>query len=269
MLSAIRNRTTPGAVIATLALVFAMTGGAYAAKRFLITSTKQISPSVLKALKGAAGKPGAPGPAGPAGAAGAGTAGAKGESGAVGANGTNGTNGTNGESVTTKAASEAECKEKVGGTAFTVGGKTEHVCNGKNGTTGFTEHLPSGKSETGVWALSELAKASTFVGSVSIPISFAIPLENRLDEFHVHAIGEGEVGKAEEGCGGGSSENPTAEKGNLCVYIQFGEKISPASLVIEDLETGELGAGKTGADTAGVSLPEGASGRGEWVVTAP
>jgi len=33
------NATT---VIATLALVFAMTGGAFAAARYLITSTKQI-----------------------------------------------------------------------------------------------------------------------------------------------------------------------------------------------------------------------------------
>ena len=54
-----RFRPTPSGVIATIALVFAMSGGAYAAKKYLITSTKQISPSVLKSLKGAAGKNGA------------------------------------------------------------------------------------------------------------------------------------------------------------------------------------------------------------------
>jgi hypothetical protein len=41
----------------TLALVFAMSGGAYAARRFVITSTKQIKPSVLKSLSGIDGDP--------------------------------------------------------------------------------------------------------------------------------------------------------------------------------------------------------------------
>src|ERR1700684_3983135 len=71
MLSALRSRVTYANVTATLALLFAMTGGAYAAKAYLITSTKQIKPSVLKSLqgkagaKGAHGAPGATGPAGP------------------------------------------------------------------------------------------------------------------------------------------------------------------------------------------------------------
>src|ERR1700684_1973377 len=79
MLSALRSRVTYANVTATLALLFAMTGGAYAAKAYLITSTKQIKPSVLKSLqgkagaKGANGAPGATGPAGPGGPAGAGT----------------------------------------------------------------------------------------------------------------------------------------------------------------------------------------------------
>jgi hypothetical protein len=78
-------------VIATLALVFAMSGGALAAKHYLITSTKQIKPSVLKSLKGNAGKTGATGPAGAAGAAGKegpqGKEGAKGEQGSPGVSG--------------------------------------------------------------------------------------------------------------------------------------------------------------------------------------
>ena len=72
MLSALRKRLhlTPGTVIATLALVFAMTGGAYAAGKYVITSTKQISPKVLKSLKGATGKAGATGATGATGPAG-------------------------------------------------------------------------------------------------------------------------------------------------------------------------------------------------------
>jgi hypothetical protein len=74
-----RRHLTYANVAATLALVFAMTGGAFAAKHYLINSTAQINPKVIKKLKGhtgktgktgAAGKPGAQGPAGPAGAQG-------------------------------------------------------------------------------------------------------------------------------------------------------------------------------------------------------
>lgn len=71
MLSKIRSRLTYANVTATLALVFAMSGGAIAASHYIITSKKQISPKVLKSLKGKTGKAGAPGAAGPAGPAGA------------------------------------------------------------------------------------------------------------------------------------------------------------------------------------------------------
>jgi hypothetical protein len=45
-------------ITATLALVFAMSGGALAANHYLIHSTKQISPKVLKKLKGRTGRTG-------------------------------------------------------------------------------------------------------------------------------------------------------------------------------------------------------------------
>lgn len=51
-------------VIATFALVFAMSGGALAAHHYLINSTKQIRPSVLKKLKGNTGKTGKTGATG-------------------------------------------------------------------------------------------------------------------------------------------------------------------------------------------------------------
>src|SRR6266516_6405599 len=66
-----RTHLTYANVAATLALVFAMSGGALAAKHYLINATKQISPKVLKALKGKTGKAGATGKEGPAGKDGA------------------------------------------------------------------------------------------------------------------------------------------------------------------------------------------------------
>jgi hypothetical protein len=75
-------------VVATLALIFAMSGGAFAASRYLLHSTRQISPGVLKALKGRRGKTGLAGnlgPIGPQGIAGPpGEKGPKGEQGKVG-----------------------------------------------------------------------------------------------------------------------------------------------------------------------------------------
>jgi hypothetical protein len=84
MLSRLRRGFGVPGVISVVALVFAMTGGAFAAK-YLITSTKQISPSVLKKLKGATGPAGAQG-----------LAGAKGDSGPQGAAGKEGPEGPEG-----------------------------------------------------------------------------------------------------------------------------------------------------------------------------
>jgi hypothetical protein len=66
-----RRHLTYANVVATLALVFAMSGGALAAKHYLVTSTKQIKPSVLKTLRGKTGPRGAAGANGATGATGA------------------------------------------------------------------------------------------------------------------------------------------------------------------------------------------------------
>jgi hypothetical protein len=85
----IRKRLTYANVVATLALLFAMSGGALAASKYLITSTKQISPKVVKQLKGNAGPAGNTGPSGPAGKEGqtgkTGEPGKEGKAGAPGA----------------------------------------------------------------------------------------------------------------------------------------------------------------------------------------
>jgi hypothetical protein len=74
--------------VATLALFFAMSGGALAAKHYLVNSTKQINPKVLRALKGKTG------PTGPAGALGA-----QGKEGAAGKEGKEGKEGKPGPTV--------------------------------------------------------------------------------------------------------------------------------------------------------------------------
>src|SRR4029077_20939593 len=98
-----RKRLSYANVAATLALVFAMSGGALAAKHYLINSTKQISPSVLKKLKG---KKGATGPRGPGGAAG--TLGAKGEKGEKGERGGTGERGEPGPLLATLPSGKTE-----------------------------------------------------------------------------------------------------------------------------------------------------------------
>ncbi|HXD54397.1 MAG TPA: hypothetical protein VN618_06565 [Solirubrobacteraceae bacterium] len=64
------RRITYANVTATLALVLAISGGAYAAGRYLINSTKQINPKVLRKLHGARGPAGQIGPVGPQGVTG-------------------------------------------------------------------------------------------------------------------------------------------------------------------------------------------------------
>jgi hypothetical protein len=65
-------------VTATIALVLSMSGGAVAASHYLINSTKQINPRVLKRLRGGTGPRGPVGPPGPAAAVPPGAAGAMG-----------------------------------------------------------------------------------------------------------------------------------------------------------------------------------------------
>lgn len=83
------KRLSSAHIIAIIALVLALGGSAYAANRYLITSTHQIKPSVLVQLKGNRGPRGISGVAGPTGP--------QGPAGANGANGANGTNGVAGE----------------------------------------------------------------------------------------------------------------------------------------------------------------------------
>ncbi|HEY5815534.1 MAG TPA: hypothetical protein VIS95_04250 [Solirubrobacterales bacterium] len=106
MLSPLRNRFGIPGVIAVIALVFAMIGGAYAASGGLTGQQKKEVKKIAKQEAQKLVKAGPAGPAGPAGSAGpAGTAGAQGPTGPeglkgpTGPTGTNGTNGADGKTV--------------------------------------------------------------------------------------------------------------------------------------------------------------------------
>jgi hypothetical protein len=251
MFSRITRRFTYTNIVLTLALVFAMTGGAYAAKRYLITSTKQISPTVLKTLTGKTGPVGATGAAGPAGPQGpAGTPGPAGPAGAKGENGTEGKPGTEGK----------EGKAGKNGTNGQPGAE------GPQGPPGpFLETLPSGKAEEGTWSFG----AEVSSGFLTVPISFTIPLAAPLDEEHVHFVAPETKGPA-VGCEEGTSEEPKAAKGNLCIYAsRLQEAEISKFFVTTDAENGALkSAGRAGA-TVNFEKVEDGIAYGVWIVRAP
>jgi hypothetical protein len=242
MFSRVRRHATYTNVALTIAVLFAMTGGAYAAKKYVITSTKQISPSVIKKLQGKAGAPGTPGapgakgapgekgergekgekgekgatggtgPAGSTGPAGgigpAGTTGPAGATGPTGAKGTTGSAGTTGPSGTTGPAGE---KGTTG---------PEGVCSTSNCT------LPKGASLKGTWSVQgTIISIQTVFHAAFGPISFSIPLASPPEVFIIE--------KGEKGTGAGtcpttsSSANPEAETGNLCVFVSHVEGAVP------------------------------------------
>ncbi len=261
MLSFVSRRITFANVAMTLALVLAMSGGAFAAGKFLVTSTKQISPKVLKSLQGkagpagAVGAQGAAGPAGPQGPSGpagpAGTPGAKGEAGPEGKEGKVGKDG----------------KAGVTGSPWTAGGT-----------------LPSGKTETGTWSFGPVESSAEATPSIaSFPIPLAAPLsgagcEEEIAPCQVHFInqfGKEVVGGKEKQSGvcTGNVAAPTAAPGNLCVYAAELNNVFiqvAASERIKPVSPSGIGAGTTGAVWAGIfkENPGGFSGYGTWAVTA-
>jgi hypothetical protein len=309
MFSWIRRRFSYANVVATLALFFAMTGGALAASHYLITSTKQIKPSVLSALKGKAGPAGANGAAGSAGPAG--PAGVQGLVGAGGSNGENGKEGASGASVTNTPVKAGGACGSEGGAEFKVGaGAATHACSGK---TGFTETLPEGRTETGTWSFGDAMTEGTKEYAeleAWVPVSFNVPLKEGLERGNVHFLAEHTLNCQEpqeparktcqeenekteakqkenkEACPGSAAE-PAAEPGNLCVYETLVSGSGDTAIRGGVYNAGSsafpfnAGAGTTGAVLGLLVEAEGSVGGnssaismddfayGTWAVTAP
>jgi hypothetical protein len=100
-----------------------------------------------------------------------------------------------------------ECKE--GGATVSNASGTAKACNG---TTGFTETLPSGKTETGTWAVETTATATEELVSavISIPIPLAVPAQ-------VGGFVAAGAKTPPEHCEG-SLEKPGAKTGYLCIF---------------------------------------------------
>jgi len=223
---------TAGFIISIVALVVALGGAAYAAGGLTSKQKREVTAIAKKY----AGKPGPQGPAGSPGSAG--PAGAAGKEAAIGKEGPQGKEGK-------------EAKQ----------GK-----EGPEGKSGFTDTLPKGKTETGVW--SAFAPATGFQELASI--SFSIPLAAPGEAFFLTPtqIEEEEGPGFEAGCTGSVAE-PVAPEGVLCVYTHELEDVSLVHIAFPAGD--EFGYQRTGtlvrlfAETEGELL----LGNGSWAVTAP
>jgi hypothetical protein len=178
---------TAGFVISIVALIAALTGGAYAAGALSPKIKKQITKESKKFSKKFSKQFAIPGPQGATGATGA--AGAKGDAGAAGAQGAPGAPGGPGPE----------------GSPWTAGGV-----------------LPEGETESGTWSYGLTANNSLQL----VDISFVIPLEAPPTIHYIQVNGKEKV-IGEEGleeidqpdCPGEVTE-PAAAPGALCLYAE-------------------------------------------------
>ncbi|HEY0277389.1 MAG TPA: hypothetical protein VGC32_03880 [Solirubrobacterales bacterium] len=169
---------TAGFAISIVALVAALSGGAYAASGGLSgKQKKEVTKIAQTEAKKFAGKQGSPGSAGPQG-----PAGSPGKEGAAGATGLPGTPGGSGA----------------------PGGP------GERGPAGPTEtELQSGVTEVGLWSFTNPSADESWT-TISFPLTLK-PSESI--EEHIVLAGE----SASTECPGSAAE-PAAAPGNLCIY---------------------------------------------------
>jgi len=212
---------SPPTIIATIALFFSMGGASLAvASHYLITSTSQIKPSVVRQLQHGAAAKVITGPSGAAGPAGAqGSTGAPGPAGLAG----NAVEGPHGP-VGAAGAPGPEGRE---------GPKGDTGAEGKQGPAG-AEGRPStvlapGESESGVYGVRlEGASSHWLVGTLQFPIALDAPIP----ASHVITTEGHEITHAE--CPGPGK----AQQGYLCIYErEWGNTEPPTVLNPETTES--------------------------------
>ena len=284
MIPRIREQLGPaGFVIAIVALVAALGGGAYAASGGS-SDGKATASADGKATASAKGKPGPrgktgktgktgpAGPAGPAGLAGAaGPAGPKGDPGAKGDSGTPGSPGAPGKGVVlteiTTAGLEGECVG-VGGTRVEVEGtpaSKKYVCNGKDGASGDGTLQP-GETETGTWWFQ-----GNGAESQGAPISFTTPLSVADAALIKEAHFSTEEAAAFEAECPGDINNPGAEPGALCFFISDEGEALPVGVFQPNYENTieENGLGTSGVILFFTTQAPSKFASGSFAVTAP
>ena len=242
-IASLNRRTGPaGLIVAVLALVIALAGGAYAASGALTSKQKK---EVRKIAKQVAGQPGANG--------------TNGSNGAQGPAGPQGPAGADGAGVTSKTLNPGNPKCPQGGSEFTSASGKTYACAGKEGKSGFAAELPAGQTSTGAWTTDMGAEGQILFFAA---ISFPYPVSESGYPVHFIPIG----GTPPATCPGSAAE-PAAEAGNVCVYQSGGfgptyeNEINP-----EDGEEFE-GAGKMGTILK-FSGGEFERGYGTWAVTS-
>jgi hypothetical protein len=264
----------PGLIVAVIAMIVALTGGAFAASGGLTSKEKKqvksIAQTEAKKFQGT-------GPAGPQG-----PTGPKGDNGAAGSSGANGVSVTSTESAGPLDGTHcAGGAAGLGGSKFVSAGGTTYACNGKVGPEGpegepglegepgeegspwtVDGTLPPGKVETGSWSF---AATPADTAGVRVALPFFIPLAGPL-EGHAHYQFDEDFFTFCEG----SAEFPKPKAGELCVYVSNAE--TPEEITFEGVFSASFA--EEGASPQGAVLKFGTptintTGGGTYAVRAP
>ncbi|MEZ5076445.1 MAG: hypothetical protein R2725_03270 [Solirubrobacterales bacterium] len=218
---------TVGLIVAIVALVAALSGGAYAAsagfnpkqKKEIKKIAKQATKNPIKTeskkwSKKFAERYAIPGPTGPAGATGA--RGPVGPAGSTGPTGPPGTAGADGATGVTGATGPTGATGADGVTGPTGPTGPEGVCS----TSACT--LPAGVTETGsFYGVLSAAK------KLYAPLSLPIPLATALSSGTVVKVGETAPDACDDGVAPAAGpEHPEADSGKFCVFLAAGNKQS-------------------------------------------